>query len=49
MSDMKGVTMQELKTDKEFQNLIPPVTPEEFKGLEDSILAEGCRLEVGRG
>ena len=29
--------------DKEFQSLIPPLTAEEYAGLEESILAEGCR------
>lgn len=32
-----------MKIDKEFADLIPPLTPEEFNGLEASILAEGCR------
>lgn len=29
--------------DKEFQSLIPQLTAEEYNGLEESILAEGCR------
>ena len=29
--------------DKEFRDLIPPLTTEEYEGLEKSILAEGCR------
>lgn len=29
--------------DKEFQALIPPLTVEEYEGLEKSILADGCR------
>ena len=29
--------------DDEFKNLIPPLTDEEYKGLEDSIVKEGCR------
>jgi ParB family chromosome partitioning protein len=29
--------------DAEFRTLIPPLAPEEFKALEESILAEGCR------
>lgn len=29
--------------DKEFQSLIPPLTVEEYEGLEKSILADGCR------
>ena len=32
-----------MKIDKEFADLIPPLTEEEYKGLEQSILAEGCR------
>ena len=34
---------QTLLIDDEFAALIPPLTPEEFAGLETSILAEGCR------
>ena len=29
--------------DNEFKGLIPPLTDEEYKGLEESILSEGCR------
>ena len=29
--------------DEEFQNLIPAMTSEELKQLEDNIVAEGCR------
>ena len=29
--------------DTEFKNLIPPLTAEEYAGLEESILQEGCR------
>lgn len=29
--------------DPEFKNLIPPLTSEEYAGLEESILQEGCR------
>ncbi len=32
-----------LTIDNEFKNLIPPLTDEEYAGLEASILAEGCR------
>ena len=32
-----------MKIDKEFADLIPPLTEEEYKGLETSILNEGCR------
>ena len=29
--------------DKEFETLIPPLSPDEYRLLEESILAEGCR------
>lgn len=29
--------------DNEFKGLIPPLTDEEYRGLEESILSEGCR------
>lgn len=32
-----------MKIDEEFANLIPPLTHEEYSGLEASIIAEGCR------
>lgn len=32
-----------MKIDKEFAGIIPPMTEEEYRGLETSILAEGCR------
>lgn len=35
--------MQKLKIDEEFQNLIPPLSPEEFKQLKENIIADGCR------
>ncbi len=35
--------MAELKIDKEFQDLIPLLTVEENKLLEESVRAEGCR------
>jgi ParB-like chromosome segregation protein Spo0J len=34
---------KELKINEEFKNLIPPLTKEEYKGLEKSLLEEGCR------
>ena len=37
-----GAEMQ-IVIDKEFQSLIPPLTEEEYNGLEASIVAEGCR------
>lgn len=35
--------MDEIKIDSEFKTLIPPLTDDEYRGLEESILAEGCR------
>lgn len=32
-----------MRIDPEFKSLIPPLTTEEYAGLEESILAEGCR------
>lgn len=32
-----------MRIDPEFKNLIPPLTAEEFQGLEQSILKDGCR------
>ena len=32
-----------MKIDTEFANLIPPLTDEEYSGLEASIISEGCR------
>lgn len=32
-----------IRIDNEFQSLIPPLTADEFKGLEESVLKEGCR------
>ena len=32
--------------DEEFKNLISPLTPDEYKGLEESILKEGCRDSI---
>lgn len=33
----------EILIDSEFKNLIPPLTAEEYAGLEESILKDGCR------
>ena len=33
----------QLKIEPEFQELIPPLTAEEYKQLEDNIIKEGCR------
>ena len=38
--------LPELIIDSEFAGLIPPLTPEEFSGLEQSIMAEGCREAI---
>ena len=35
--------MQEIKIDEELKKLITPLSPEEYKALEDSIIREGCR------
>lgn len=35
--------MNELKIDKEFQALIPPLSQEELKQLEENIKSDGCR------
>ena len=32
-----------MKIDNEFKSLIPPLTEDEYRGLEQSILEEGCR------
>ena len=32
-----------IKIDQEFKSLIPPLTDEEYKGLEESIVRDGCR------
>lgn len=35
--------MSEIRIDPEFKALIPPLTVEEYAGLEESIVREGCR------
>lgn len=35
--------MKKLKIDNEFKNLIPPLTKEEYKQLEENLIEEGCR------
>lgn len=35
--------MKRLKIDQEFKNLIPPLTKEEYKQLENNLIEEGCR------
>ena len=32
-----------MKIDEEFSSLIPPLSDEEYRGLEESIISEGCR------
>jgi hypothetical protein len=43
-----GETMKanEIIIDPEIKNLIPPLSPSEYAGLEASILSEGCRDAV---
>ena len=43
MSELIVSSENRLKIDPEFKNLIPPLTTEEYAGLEESILHEGCR------
>ena len=38
--------VMQVKVDKEFKDLIPPLTQEEREGLEQSIIAEGCRESI---
>lgn len=35
-----------MKIDEEFKNLIPKLTKEEFKQLEENIIEEGCREPI---
>lgn len=35
--------MNNLRIDKEFKTLIPPLTKEEYKQLEENSKEEGCR------
>ena len=35
-----------LKIDQEFRKMIPPLTDDEYRGLEESILKEGCREPI---
>lgn len=36
----------QLIVDKEFKDLIPPLSDEEYKGLEENIVKEGCRDSI---
>ena len=38
--------LPELTIDEEFARLIPPLAEDEYKGLEESIIAEGCREAI---
>ena len=44
---MINTHIPELTIDPEFQSLIPPLSPEEYEGLKDSIRAHGFRPERG--
>ena len=35
-----------MRIDNEFKNLIAPLSAEEYKQLEDSIMTEGCREPI---
>lgn len=37
------MTNQDVKIDKEFEELIPPMSAEEFKQLRDNVVRDGCR------
>jgi len=39
----KGMQVMDLRIDPEFKGLIPPLTNEEYRQLEENILADGCR------
>ncbi|MGM9601552.1 MAG: hypothetical protein ACI3W5_08215 [Faecousia sp.] len=43
---MEDKVYQNLKIDKEFKNLIPPLSRSEYLQLEENILAEGCREPI---
>ena len=38
--------LPELTIDEEFARLIPPLAEDEYKGLEESIITEGCREAI---
>lgn len=38
--------MNDIQIDEEFKNLIPKLTSEEYKQLEENILEEGCREPI---
>lgn len=40
---MRGQNNEELVIDEDFKKLIPPLSPDEYRQLETSILEEGCR------
>ena len=39
--------MTNIKIDPEFKSLIPPLSVEEYEGLEQNILEDGCRDALG--
>ena len=41
--NIRDILSREPRIDTEFSSLIPPLTPEEYSGLEQSIISEGCR------
>ena len=43
---MKRTIMPELIIDREFKNLIPPLSRSEYLQLEENIIAEGCREPI---
>lgn len=36
------LALHDLKIDPDFQKLIPPMSPDEYKGLEENLIANGC-------
>ena len=43
MTEFTRDTSSKIRIDQEFKALIPPLSPDEFSGLTDSIRKEGCR------
>jgi len=35
--------LKRLEIDPEFKNLIPPLSPDEYKGLEKDLVDNGCK------
>lgn len=40
---MESKTLQKLKIDEQFKNLISPLRPKEYETLEKNLIADGCR------